>query len=336
MHVERIEHPDWEMFEHHPGAMVCHSRAWFSFLEETQQIEPVVLKIHDQSGESFFCGGIVRKFGLKILGSPFPGWTTSYMGFLGSVDRIVATTAVRDYAFRHLGVIQFECLDAGCSLEKVQQADWKHRVFQNFLLDLTLAETELHAGLARDAKYSLAKGRERGVVVTLNPPDDEFSKFYHEQMIDVFARQGLRPTYGLDRIKKLLKNLRPDNRVITGWSQDASGRVIATNISVGNGNRAYLWGAALNRSSIKLRPTELLQWEIILEWQRRGTKSFDFGGAGEYKRKYGGTRIETPFVRFSKYPALESLRNWGQQLQKWRQRRPVQVEKEDTELDAES
>lgn len=336
MHAERIEDPNWEMIEHHPDAMVCHSRAWFSFLEETQKIEPVVLKIHDQSGESFFCGGIVRKFGLKILGSPFPGWTTSYMGFLGSIDRIAAMTAVQDYAFRNLGVIQFECLDAGCSLEKVQQENWKHRVFQNFLLDLSVSPEQLRSGLEKNAKSSLSAAKHRGVVVTLNPPDVEFAAVYYKQLEIAFARQGLRTTYSQERLNALLSALRKSNRVLTGWSKNEKGEVIATNISVGNQNRASLWGAALDRSHARLQPTEILQWEIVLEWQRRGSKSFDFGGAGEYKRKYGGDRIETPFVRFSKYPALESLRNWGQQVQKWRQRRPVQVEKEGAEPDAAS
>ena len=331
MHVERINTPDWEMIESHSDAMVCHSRAWFLFLAATQKIEPVFLRIHHEDSESIFCGGIVRKFGLKILGSPFPGWSTSYMGCLGTIDRITALTAIRDYAFRHLGVVQFECLDAQNDLARVRIAGWNHRIFQNFLLDLTKSEAELQSALARDAKYSLSKGKERGVRISLDPPDNEFAGKYEEQMIDVFARQGLRPPYGHDRIAKLLEHLRPGTSILTGWAQNEAGEVIATNISVGNRNRAYLWGAALDRQFIKLRPTEILQWEMISEWKRRGTLSFDFGGAGEYKRKYGGDRIETPFVRFSKYPVLESLRNYGQKLYKWRQRRAAVHDKEEVD-----
>lgn len=37
----------------------------------------------------YFTGMIVRKIGLRILGSPFPGWSTDYMGLSLSacVDR---------------------------------------------------------------------------------------------------------------------------------------------------------------------------------------------------------------------------------------------------------
>lgn len=323
MNIELIEQPDWTLPGGHPEAFVSHSRAWWNFLAETQRVTPVVLKITADQGDSWFVGGRARKFPIQILGSPFPGWSTSYTGFLGGIDRLAAIRAVAAFAFRELGVAHIECLDPRMPVEAVRAASLRHRIFQNFLLDLTVTPQELQAGLAKNAKGSLTAARQRGVTVTLDPPDDQFTAVYYQQLETAFARQGLRPSYPAARVEALLRHLRPSGLVMTGWSQDEQGTVVATNISTGNHQRAALWGAAFNRDFARLQPTELLQWEIIRAWQERGTRSFDFGGAGEYKRKYGGIRIETPYVRISKYPPLEWLRQRGMQLQAWRQRQNV-------------
>jgi hypothetical protein len=59
-----------------PDAIVYQSPAWLSFLAETQKGEPVlaVLKEGDQT-LGYFSGLVVRRLGLKILGSPFRAWT---------------------------------------------------------------------------------------------------------------------------------------------------------------------------------------------------------------------------------------------------------------------
>ena len=66
----------------YPDANVFQTPEWVSFVAETQKAEPV-LAVLKEGNETlgYFTGLIIRKFGLKILGSPFRGWSTPYMGF---------------------------------------------------------------------------------------------------------------------------------------------------------------------------------------------------------------------------------------------------------------
>jgi hypothetical protein len=70
----------------------------------------------------------------------------------------------------------------------------------------------------------------------------------------------------------------------------------------------YFWGGASWRDFQGLRPNEAVQWEAIKIGKKKGLRTYDMGGGGEYKRKYGGSEIEVPWFRKSKYPWLRYLR----------------------------
>ena len=61
---------------------VFQTRAWLEFVASTQRAEPVVAHV-ERDGElvGAFTGLIVKRFGVRILGSPFQGWMTGPMGF---------------------------------------------------------------------------------------------------------------------------------------------------------------------------------------------------------------------------------------------------------------
>src|SRR5688572_22041719 len=85
--------------------------AWMEFISRTQNAELVVAALKE-GGQliGYFTGLIVNKLGFRILGSPFPGWSTDYMGFGLSkeVDRRRAVQALMDFAFRDLGCVHLE------------------------------------------------------------------------------------------------------------------------------------------------------------------------------------------------------------------------------------
>lgn len=61
---------------------VFQSAEWLSFLCKKQNLEAVIAAVkEDGQLQGFFFGLIAEKFGLRILGSPFRGWTTYFMGF---------------------------------------------------------------------------------------------------------------------------------------------------------------------------------------------------------------------------------------------------------------
>ena len=65
----------------------------------------------------WFTGMVQRRFGMRLLGSPFPGWSTSYLGFnlKPGVDRRAAFEALPQFAFSDLRCAHLEvrCRNVG-------------------------------------------------------------------------------------------------------------------------------------------------------------------------------------------------------------------------------
>jgi CelD/BcsL family acetyltransferase involved in cellulose biosynthesis len=71
----------------------------------------------------------------------------------------------------------------------------------------------------------------------------------------------------------------------------------------------YFWGGASWRQHQSLRPNELLMWSAIRYWRDQGAQIFDFGGAGDYKLKYGPAEVIVPLFRKSRVAAIGRLRD---------------------------
>src|SRR6476620_9685577 len=74
---------DWSVkFKALESGTVYQAPAWLAVLSATQKGEPVVAVLKDGGSEiGYFTGMIIRKAGLRILGSPFPGGPPTIWGW---------------------------------------------------------------------------------------------------------------------------------------------------------------------------------------------------------------------------------------------------------------
>ena len=325
MHFERLNLaiPEWEhLTQGFRDRTVFQSAAWFCFLAETQRGEPVFAALMEEGVvQGYFCGMIVRKFGIPILGSPMPGWTTAYMGMnlVDGVPRRVALKTLQQFAFRELGCAHLEIMDRRLTTEDAGDIDFNSRLFSGFEVDLTQDERTLLSKMTSSCRTSIRKGRKNGLRPRMCTGLD-FADQYYAQLEDVFGKQRLVPTYKKERVKCLMRYLLPEGKVLPLQVIDPDGRCIASAITIGLNDTAFLWGAASWRRFQYLRPNEMLFWSSMQYWKSQGIQKFDMGGGGEYKRKYGGNEILVPWLRTSKYVALESLRSTAVQAVRLQQR----------------
>lgn len=313
---------EWDrVLKEFPDHTLFQSAGWLRFLVEIARGELVVAALRDGSAEcGYFAGMIVNKFGLRILGSPFPGWTTSYMGVVlrPGVSRVDAIAALKQFAFHDLKCVHLELMDRRietCSAD----SDYRVRSYNGYEIDLSLSEDRLFANLFPACRRCIRKASRSGVMIQ-EAHDAAFASDYYEQLKEVFGRQGLRPTYSLDRVQALIRHLRPTNNLLLLRALDSGGRCIATGIFPALNDRAYFWGGASWREHQHLRPNEPLMWYAIRYWKNHRIRYFDFGGAGDYKRKYGAYEISVPWLRVSRYPLLPMLRDGAMLMKKLRQR----------------
>jgi CelD/BcsL family acetyltransferase involved in cellulose biosynthesis len=288
--------------------------AWLAFLADSQQGEPVVAVLKEgQATVGYFTGMIVQKFGLRILGSPFPGWSTDYMGFglADRPDRRQAVKALIDFAFDELRCVHLEVMDRNLTLGDLEGLDVEHRMLHGFEIDLSRSEDDLFASMTSACRRCVRKAEKEGVLVE-EAHDPGFADDYYAQLKDVFAKQGLVPTYGIERVRQLITHVHPTGHLLLLRARDRSGRCIATGIFPHMNGVMYFWGGASWREYQILRPNEALQWHAMKLGKQMGVRVYDMGGGGEYKRKYGGKEIEVPWFRKSKYPWIRRMRDLAQ------------------------
>jgi CelD/BcsL family acetyltransferase involved in cellulose biosynthesis len=310
--LERIDRTavDWEALDEFPDRNVYQTREWISFVARTQQADPVIAAVK-QGDEivGYFTGLIVQRYGIRILGSPFRGWTTSYLGFnlRDDVSRRAAVETMLPFAFGPLRCLHVELCDRHLGLDDVTGLGLEYKLNTIFEVDLRPSEHEVFAGMTSACRRCIRKAEKVGLRIE-EARDLEFAEEYYAQLKDVFAKQSLVPPYTKARVVELIRNLEPTGRLLLLRARDKEGRCIATGIFPAMNGTMYFWGGASWREHQILRPNEYLMWHAMRFWKERGVASCDLGGGAEYKLKYGPREIPVPFFRVSRYRVLSGAR----------------------------
>lgn len=293
-----------------PDRIVFQSAAWLSFVAETQRGEVVVAALREGNEVlGYFSGVIVRKFGLKILGSPFRAWSTPYIGFnlkLG-VPRRLAAEAISEFAFKQLGCLHMEVVDAHLTDADVAGLGFAPQPCGTMEIDLTQDEEALLNGMTKSCRWTVRKAEKNGVVVE-EAKDAAFADDYYNQLKDVFAKQGSVPHIPADRTRALVKHLLPTGNLLMLRARDPEGHCIGTGLFPALNQAAFYWGGASWRQYQKLYPNELLQWHAIRHLKQRGIRKYNMVGTMDFKQKFGGQQTSVPMLVRSKYRWLAQAR----------------------------
>jgi hypothetical protein len=321
---------DWERMDAYHDRVIFQTREWVSFVARTQNAEPVVAAVNDGATTvGYFTALIVRRFGAGILGSPFPGWTTSYMGFNldDGVPRREALKALPTFAYRSLGCLHFELKDRRVGAGDASDLGFAQELNHTFELDLRASEEEMFSRMSSSCRWSVRKAEKAGVLVE-EAADLTFADDYYAQLVDVFAKQSLTPTYGVERVRELIRALFPTGRLLLVRARAPSGECIATGIFPAMNGTAYFWGSASWRQHQHYRPNEAIFWHAMKYWKHRGMNFLDLVGGGDYKRKYGPAELTVPSFRKSRIAGLAQLRDVAEVLSRRRFRQKLMSSRE--------
>jgi len=316
--------PRWWAFQaKFSDRLIQQTEEWIRFIAESQDATPVLAEIRDGSSQvGCFCGLIITRFGIRILGSPFPGWTTTHMGFnlAPHVPRWMALQALKRFAFHDLNCLYFEIADRLTTKEDGERCGLTGHFFHSYEIDLKKSEEQIFAEMKAPCRTCIRKAQKHGVVIEQSSGDDLFADEYYEQLKDVFTRKGLVPNYSRELVQLFVHHLYPTGRLLLLRARDPDGKCIATSLYTGMNGLASFWGNASLRSSQHLRPNQAIHWYAIRYWRAHGMKTFDWGGEGTYKEKYGGHKVLVHRFCNSRVPMLPALREQARRLFMYKQR----------------
>jgi predicted N-acyltransferase len=237
------------------------------------------------------------------------------MGFnlVRAVSRWEAVEALIRFAFRALGCLHLEFTDRRLEGPAPRNLRLASSPQQTFELDLSADEDVIFGRMTSACRRAIRKAEKSGVRVE-EASGLEFADEYYAQLVDVFEKQSLTPTYGVERVRELIRCLEPTGRLLLLRAVAPSGERIATGIFPAMNGTAYFWGGASWRQQQILRPNEAIFWYAMRYWKARGTRALDMGGGGEYKRKYGPVEFDVPSFRRSRIPGLTRARDVAKYL----------------------
>lgn len=306
----------WQNIEACQDAVVFKTKAWMEFLESAYGVEPFVVEISlRETIIGWFVGGRFRRFGFTIIGSPFEGWTTSYQG-ISVVNEISRSERVAIYK-----ELSTYCLKKYCLM--IQFTDWNldfddvNGTFkyldknESYWLDITPDADTLFKSFSRSsAQYSIHRAEKLGVVV--KRPDDiaSYAREYYNQLMDVFAKQGLKPTYSEKTVFEMFKALDRDNKLVMLEALHPDTKEpIACIIFLMHNKMAFYWGASSYRTYQKMRPNELLMFEAIKKIKEEGCEILEMEGIRPYKEKYNPIRYAKPKIIVARLSIIISMKN---------------------------
>lgn len=285
---------------------------WISFLMNNQNAEPVVLRLSAE-GEicAYFVGLLVRKFGVRILGSPLEGWFTPDMGFISvrEFNIVEALFSVKNYAFKVLKCWYVQIHDKKIT-NSILDARITSYYSKELYLDISNSEDEIYDNFRKEAKKNIRQFNNRGATVFRSELTTEFSKTFYSQLEDVFAKQNLKPPYDEKKIRDIITAfLNDSDKILLLQVFDPDGRCIASSVSLGYGEWCYSLATASYRDGQRFMPNEKMRWEIIKYWKQHGLNHFDFVGFREYKLKFSPDIVKVPIIVFERIPGMLFAKN---------------------------
>ncbi len=300
----------WASF---PDRTIFQSAEWLAFLAESQRFEPVLAALMDGNDVLGYLTGILtRKAGFKILASPMPGSSTPYMGFnlRPDIPRRVAVEALTPFAFQELRCAYLEVVDPQLTATDIAGLGFQHGLNATLEIDLTQSEDQLFNGMTKSCRWTVRKGERNGVIIE-ETTDLGIAEEFADQLKDVFAKKGMLPHYGADRVRSLIRHLQPTGNLLSVRARDPQGNCIASGLFPAANTTAYYLGGASWRQYQKLYPNEVLQWYVIRYWKRRGMRTYNMVGNMKFKQKFGGRETAALCISKSKNKLIAALRKFG-------------------------
>ncbi|MGU8573760.1 GNAT family N-acetyltransferase [Clostridium perfringens] len=292
------------------------TKEWLNYIMINQNAKPFIIRItYKEKFIGYFTACIFSKFGIKIVASPFNGWTTGYMGFdvIDEVNKVDLIQPIAKFIFKNFKCMYIQISDRFILEDDIKKENFNYFMNKSIELYINRTNEELFKIFKTDCRNFIRQFERRGAKIEIAQANKEFANEYYEQLKEVFAKQGLVPTYSIEKVIDLFQCLN-DDQILCLRVRNPDGKCIATTIFVGYNKRFYFWGAASYREFQFYRPNEYMIWFAIKYFRDKGYEYFDMYGERPYKNKFGPEKIEYPCIMITKFKFLIKLREYAKKL----------------------
>ena len=163
------------------------------------------------------------------------------------------------------------------------------------MIDLSLSEDELLAGMRRQTRYEVRRAIKQGIIVTRDNSEETFREF-HQVQVKTARRQGFVPP----NLRTLLAEREAFGENIQIYvARTAEGELIAYGMIIKDGREGDYYEAASTDLNRKIPGAYALLWQAMRDLKAEGYERFNLWGiapAGQPEHRYAGvTTFKTGF-----------------------------------------
>ena len=296
--VERIDPERWDaLVRDLPERTVFHLSPWLRALASVQGRTVVRLAaLEDGAVVALWPCFVGRKGTVPVLGSPFPGSATPYLGplFTAGVDAAAALDALlASEPIRGASYVACRVMERAPAVDLAAHGFTLRRRFETSWIDLDRPESEIWAGLKPECRTRIRRAEKLGVEIRAEE-NERFLDDLWRMTLETFARSGARPTHTREFLAEVWRELHPAGQllVLSAFRED---RRIAVLVLPHDDRTLYYWAGVGDDRDRSVPAANLLQWRAIAEARRRGIRGYDMisaaGGTGRFKRTFGARPV---------------------------------------------
>lgn len=285
---------------------------YLTYLSKWKGVVPIIVRISENDKLiGHFTGCVFKKFGIKVLGSPFFGWMGQHMGFdfvdAENTDKSQILDALIDYLKSNKMMSFMIFADFQYTEEDIDKCNTKlfhHDIRGTYMLDLTQPEELIFKNFKSGYRTCIRKFEKLGGTI-VEEWSEELMNEHHKQLKEVFERKKMTPPSYKERLH-LLHKMYP-NMIYSIKALDENGNNIASSYYLAGGSYAFFQSNASYTAALQYNANQALMWHAIKHFKNEGYKVLDLAGRASYKENFGPILYNTPTTIWAKHAWLYKI-----------------------------
>lgn len=169
------------------GKTIYHTYEWLEFIEESQGLEKIIYEIIiNDKVVGYLPSFEIRKGPIKIFGSPFPGWTTPYMGPLIN-DNISQELFLKEFKnlMKREGYHYSELCNRNLNIEIAKKQGFIIEEGVTYVSEIKHTPDEILLSFSKSARQNVRRAIKNGLIVETTA-DESFIDYHYSMLKGVF------------------------------------------------------------------------------------------------------------------------------------------------------
>jgi lipid II:glycine glycyltransferase (peptidoglycan interpeptide bridge formation enzyme) len=295
----QLPRDQWSEFVYnHPHGSIFQTPEMYDVYEESKNNEPVFIGVIDKEKN---LAGILLALVQKQYPSIIGDFTSRAIIFGGPLvkNNNIKYTEMMLIGYNKLiknKVIYSQIRNFWChdnEKDIFNKHGFKYEKHLNIIVNLKLDEDSLWKNLKKSRKEGIRKAKRNNLVFGVTNSNEIIPAFF--KLMRITYKNAKLPHPKIDFFYSLYNNLSPENLKFFTIKKENDTLIVLVALIFKRCLYAFFIGTTRDNYYLKMRPVDLLYWEVMCWAKKNGCTIFDWLGAGKPDKEYGVRKFKLQY-----------------------------------------